>query len=405
MAKKTVTDLQPAGKRVLCRVDFNVPLDEAGRIADDRRIRQAVPTIQSLLDRGGRVVLMSHLGRPKGKPDPKQSLAPVALRLGELLGFPVPLAADCVGPAAREAVDRVEPGRAVLLENLRFHAEEEDYGKTPGYGDAFAAEIAALGDLYVNDAFGTAHRAHASVVGVPSRLPAGSRALGLLFGRELHFLGRASAEPSHPYTLVLGGAKVSDKIGVIENLVKTADVILVGGAMAYTFMAARGEAVGASRVEADRLEDARRLLALCEERLCTLLLPLDHVVAERFDKSAAPRTVNGAIPDGLLGLDIGPETVALFGEIISESKLIVWNGPMGVFEWDAFAAGSRAVASSMAEAASAGGTAVVGGGDTAAAVERFGLADKMSWVSTGGGASLEYLEGKPFPALSQIDEK
>jgi 3-phosphoglycerate kinase len=404
MAKKTVTDLQPAGKRVLTRVDFNVPLDDHGHITDDRRIRQALPTLKAILAGGGKLIIMSHLGRPGGKPDSKQSLAPCAVRLGELLGKPVKLAPDCVGPAAKAAVDALAPGNAVVLENLRFHKAEEDYHKKdPAFGDAFAAELASLGDLYVNDAFGTAHRAHASVVGVPSRLPAGTRALGLLFQKELHYLGQAVSDPRHPFVAVLGGAKVSDKIQVIENLSRNVDVILVGGAMAYTFLAARGEPVGASRVEKDQLDTALRLMGICEERQCTLLLPIDHRVASAF-AADAPSRIEVRIPEGQMGLDIGPNTAELYREIIIESKLVVWNGPMGVFEWDAFAAGTRAVAEAMAKT-SVGGTGIVGGGDTAAAVEKFGLADKMSWVSTGGGASLEFLEGRPFPALAEIDER
>jgi 3-phosphoglycerate kinase len=405
MAKKTVTDLQPAGKRVLTRVDFNVPIDEgAGAITDDRRIRQALPTIRAILDGGGTAILMSHLGRPKGKPDPRQSLAPCAVRLSELLGRPVKLAPDCTGPAAKASVDALKPGDCLLLENLRFHREEEDYHKTDGVGDAFAAELAGFADLYVNDAFGTAHRAHASVVGVPARLPAGARALGLLFEKELRYLGGLVAAPQHPFTAVLGGAKVSDKIKVIENLSRNVDVILVGGAMAYTFMSARGEGVGASRVEREELETARGLMRLCEERQCTLLLPIDHLTGERFAADAAPQ-VGSAIAAGRMGLDIGPQTALLYREIIIESKTVLWNGPMGVSEWEAFSAGTRTVAEAMARNAAGGGTAVVGGGDSAAAVEKLGLADRMSWVSTGGGATLEFLEGRPFPALEHIDDE
>jgi phosphoglycerate kinase len=339
---------------------------------------------------------------------------------------------DCIGPTVQAAVRSLAAGEVLLLQNLRYHKGEE------ADDPAFAAEIAGLGELYVNDAFGTAHRKHASVYGVPARMPAGSRALGFLFERELQFLGRAVGSPAHPFVAVLGGAKVSDKIGVVENLSLNCDVILVGGAMAYTFLAARGDQVGDSRVEREikkkdkktgqtvvqnGVEIAGRLMKLCEERQCTLLLPPDHRVGDaaaakaRFQAQDAnvptaelppippPRTVMGAIPAGSCGLDIGPETELLYREIVVEAKMVVWNGPMGVFEWEPYSAGSRTVADACAKNAAQGGLAIVGGGDSAAAVEKFGKAARMSWVSTGGGASLEFLEGRPFPALEVIDEK
>jgi len=404
MSKKTVTDIDPNGKRVLVRVDFNVPLDDAGRITDDRRIRQTLPTLVDLVSRGAKVVLMSHMGRPDGKVDPKFTLAPAAARLSELLGKPVPQAPDCVGPEVRALVDALAPGDVLLLENLRFHREEEHYSATDAESGKFADALSALGDAYVNDAFGAAHRAHASMVGVPSRIAVGSRALGLLFEKELHFLGQAVGKPSHPYVAVLGGAKVSDKIKVIENLSLNVDVILVGGAMAYTFMAARGDPVGTSRVETAMLDKARELMKLCEDRQCTLLLPVDHRLGDRFAADAEVSTSMGIIPDGRMGLDIGPETEQLYREIILEAKMRVWNGPMGVFEWDRFASGTKAVAEAMAKAA-AGGLSIVGGGDTAAAADKFQVAGTVSWVSTGGGATLEFLEGKNFPALEFIDDK
>jgi 3-phosphoglycerate kinase len=392
-AKKTVAQMDVKGKRVLVRVDFNVPL-EGERVTDDRRIRSALPTIKSIVDRGGKAILMSHLGRPKSGPEKKFSLKPAAEKLSELLGKPVKLAADSVGPAAEAAVAGMKEGDVVLLENTRFHKEEEK-------NDAgFAGQLASLGDLYVNDAFGTAHREHASTYGVPEKLGAGKRGMGFLIEKELKFLGDAVEKPARPFVAILGGAKVSDKIAVIENLLSKADTILIGGAMAYTFFLAQGKKVGNSLSEKDKVELAKSLI---EKAGSKLVLPVDTVISDKMTDDAQTRVVEGDIPEGMEGFDIGPKTAKLFAEKISAAKTVVWNGPMGVFEKKPFVNGTKVVAEALAAATAKGAVTIIGGGDSAAAIEEFGLADKVSHVSTGGGASLEFMEGKGFACLDILD--
>jgi 3-phosphoglycerate kinase len=395
--KLGVNDLDVKGRRALMRVDFNVPQDDAGRITDDNRIRAALPSIQAVLKNGGSLILMSHLGRPKGKPDPKFSLAPCAARLSELLKKPVRLLPDCIGRAVAKACAALKPGEVVLLENLRFHAEEQA-------GDAaFAKQIAALGDLYVNDAFGTCHRPDASMVAVPHAM--GRAAAGFLVEKEIEFLSRPLESPEHPYWAILGGAKVSDKITVIQKLLNNVDSLLIGGAMAYAFLKAGGKNVGKSKLEktegVDPVVVARQVLDCAARKSIPILLPVDHVAVREFREDATAITVQDEIPDGLMGVDIGPETINLYRQKIAGAKMVVWNGPMGVFEMDAFAAGTRAIAEALAQSEA---ITIVGGGDTAAAVEKFGLAEKMSHVSTGGGASLEFLEGKELPGIAVLTD-
>ena len=381
------TDLAVDGQRVFLRADLNAPLAD-GAVADDLRLEAALPTLTSLLDRGARVVLASHLGRPGGEPDARYSLRPVGARLAELLGRPVPVAADVVGPDARERVEGLGDGEVVLLENLRFDPGEK------ANDDDFADALASLCDLYVGDAFGAAHRAHASVAGVPARRPA---AIGELMRREVEVLGGLLDDPPRPYVAVLGGAKVSDKLVVLRSLLERVDAIAVGGAMCFTFLAAEGHDIGASRVEEDRVEEVGELVAAARERGVDVLLPSDVVVAAEFAEDAEPSTVAVAdIPAGTMGLDVGPDTVAAYAGAIGRAGAVFWNGPMGVFEWESFAAGTRGVAEAMA---ATGAFTVVGGGDSAAAIRRFGLADDVSHVSTGGGASLELLEGKELPGV------
>ena len=396
MAKKTVADIDVTGQRVFMRVDFNVPLDPQGNITDDRRIRLALPSIKSVLDRRGKLILASHLGRPKGKPDPKFSLAPAAKRLGELLNMPVALADDCIGPAVVQAVARLQPGQCLLLENLRFHE-----GETKNDPD-FAGRLADLADLYVNDAFGTAHRQHASMYGVPEKLGPGRRVCGFLIQKELEYLGQALTDPVRPFLAILGGVKVSDKIPVIENLIKKVDTIVVGGAMSYTFLKAQGKQVGNSKLEQDMLSQAAKLLSAAQQAGCELILPTDHVVAKELRAGVDTQVQGPAIDPGWLGLDIGPETARDYAARSSASRTIVWNGPMGVFEIPPFDAGTRIVAQAIADTDC---TSIIGGGDSAAAVQALGLEDKMSHISTGGGASLEFLAGKPFAAIEILDDK
>jgi len=390
-----VDELQLGNKRVFIRVDFNVPLTEGGQVSDDTRVRSALPTIELALKAGAKVILASHLGRPKGV-DPKLSLEPVASRLSELLSNEqeVILADDCVGDGVKKLVRDLQPGQVLMLENLRFHKEEE------ANDEAFSRELASHADVYVNDAFGAAHRAHASTVGMVRYVP--EKAGGLLLRKELQYLGKLIKSPEKPYVSVLGGAKVSDKIKVIDNLLPKLDALLIGGAMAYTFLKAKGVEVGRSRVESDKLTLAARALDASERLGISLLLPVDHVVARQPAPESESRIVNdAAIPKEMIGLDIGPKTRALFAAHIGSAKTVFWNGPMGMFEAEKFAEGTRAIARAMA--ANRNATTVVGGGDSAAAVEQMGFADKLSHISTGGGASLEFLEGRPLPGVVALE--
>jgi phosphoglycerate kinase len=391
---RKLEDLDVCGRRVLVRVDFNVPLD-GDRVTDDTRIRAALPTLELLLDRGARVVLASHLGRPKGARRPELSLAPVGRCLTQLLGREVPLAPDCIGAETKAAVGRLQDGEALLLENLRFHAGETENDRR------FAQSLADLAEIYVNDAFGTAHRAHASTVGVAEWIAV--RAPGYLIEKELRFLGRLLTDPARPFLVILGGAKVSGKITVIENLLPLCDALLVGGAMMFTFWRAEGTAIGASRVEEDHLATARRLLAQAEQGGTRLLLPTDTVVTRELDGEGSVRTTaRDGIADGEIGVDIGPATRASFAARIGEARTVFWNGPMGIFEREPFAAGTLAIAEAVAAATERGATTVVGGGDSVAAVRRLGVADRLTHVSTGGGASLEFLEGKTLPGIAAL---
>lgn len=399
MAKKSIASVDVAGKRVLVRVDFNVPMS-GSEVTDDRRIRAAVPTIKSIIDRGGRAILMSHLGRPEGTGYVEhESLRHAAAKLESILGRKVAFPSkDCVDDAAAAGVAAMKDGEALMLENLRFHKGEKK-------GDpAFAAKLAAYGDVYVNDAFGTAHRPDASMVAVPLAMGTRPRVVGFLMEKEVKYLSDALRSPAKPFVVVLGGSKVSDKIGVVDNLLAKSSAVIVGGAMAYTFLAALGRKVGSSRVEADKIALAKKIIDDAAKHKCDLHLPVDHVCSTQFLEHAGDiETFRDEIKDGYMGLDIGPETQSLYSRVISGAKTVVWNGPMGVFEWAAFSVGTRQVAGAMARATEAGATTIVGGGDSAAAVEKFGLADKMSHVSTGGGASLEMLEGKPFQSIEILD--
>ncbi len=392
--KKTIEDIDVQNKRVLVRCDFNVPLNEAGEITDDKRIRESLPTIKYLLSKGAKVILCSHMGRPKGEFNMKYSLAPVAKRLSELLGFEVKLAKDVIGPSAKELAASCESGKAVLIENVRFHKEEEKNDP------AFAKELASLAEVYVNDAFGTSHRAHASTAGVADYLPA---VCGYLIQKEIDVMGKALADPKRPFVAILGGAKVSDKIGVIVNLIGKVDTLIIGGAMAYTFAKAQGGKTGISRVEEDKVDLARDILAKAKAAGVKLLLPVDTACAKEFDANAEITVCEeNNIADDLMGLDIGPKTVDLFCEAIKNAGTVVWNGPMGVFEFPRFAVGTKAVAKAVAESDA---ISIIGGGDSAAAVEQLGYADKMTHISTGGGASLEFLEGKELPGIMALNDK
>jgi len=394
VAKMSVKDLKNIkGKRVLVRVDFNVPLSKDGKtVEDDTRIKASLPTIKLLVDAGARVLLASHLGRPKGR-DPKQSLAPCAARLGELMGKKVVMAPDCVGPETEKLAKALKDGEILMLENVRFHAEEEKNDP------AFSKQLAALAEIYVNDAFGSAHRAHSSTEGVTKFLR--PSVAGLLLQKEIESFDKVLGSPARPFVAVLGGAKVSDKIGVIENLLGKVDALLVGGAMAYTFLKARGEPVGKSKTEDDKLELARSLLEKAKARKVRLVLPVDHVVADDFKAEAKTQTVE-KIPDGWMALDIGPKTVTAFADEIKKAKTVVWNGPLGVFEMASFAKGTLEIAKAIA---ASGAVSVVGGGDSVSAVNQSGLAAKFTHISTGGGASLELLEGKVLPGIAALTDK
>ncbi|MGK7940211.1 MAG: phosphoglycerate kinase [Crocosphaera sp.] len=399
MSKKTVANLATAdldGKRVLVRVDFNVPFDN-GTITDDTRIRAALPTIKELISNGAKVILCSHMGRPKGKVVDSMSLKPVAARLGELLGQSVTMCDDCVGDSVTAAIAGLENGQVALLENLRFHAEEEKNDPE------FAKQLAANADLYVNDAFGTAHRAHASTEGVTHYLS--PSVAGYLIEKELQYLQAAIENPQRPLAAIIGGSKVSSKIGVIETLLDKCDKLLIGGGMIFTFYKARGLSVGKSLVEEDKLELAKSLEAKAKEKGVELLLPTDVVLADNFAKDANAKVASiESIEDGWMGLDIGPDSVEVFKNALGDCKAVIWNGPMGVFEFEKFAVGTEAIANTLAGLTGTGTTTIIGGGDSVAAVEKVGVAEKMSHISTGGGASLELLEGKTLPGIAALDE-
>jgi phosphoglycerate kinase len=392
--KMTVRDLELKGKRVFCRVDFNVPLNAEGEIDDDTRIVAALPTLRYILEQGGRLILASHLGRPKGAPEARYSLAPVAPHLQKLLGRPVLMAPDCIGPEVEKMVRTLGDGEVLLLENVRFHA-----GETKNDPD-FSRQLASLAEIYVNDAFGTAHRAHSSTEGVARLLtPA---VAGFLMEKEIHYLGQALAAPRHPFVAVLGGAKVTDKIPVIENLLDKVDILLIGGGMAYTFLKAQGFTIGNSLVEENRLALAHELFDKAKSAGVQLILPEDHVIASEFKADAPHKVCNDIdIPEGWMGLDIGPRTAERYGRILGEAATVVWNGPMGVFEFDAFATGTLAIARALAES---GALSIIGGGDSVSAVNKSGLEDRMTHISTGGGASLEFLEGKELPGILALSD-
>ncbi|NOX96481.1 MAG: phosphoglycerate kinase [Nitrospirae bacterium] len=394
MKKKTIRDVDLEGKRVLMRVDFNVPLDGAGNITDDTRIRAALPTIDYALQAGARLVLMSHLGRPKGEVVESMRLTPVARRLSELLGQEVKKVDDCIGTNVKEKVEALKVGEVLLLENLRFHPEEEKND------EKFAQELAGLGEVFINDAFGTAHRAHASTEGVARLLPA---AAGLLMEKEIEYLGKALENPAKPFITILGGAKVSDKIGVIENLMDKVDSFIIGGGMAYTFLKAKGKDVGDSLVEEDKVELAGDLLRRAEEKGALFLLPFDHIIADGFSEEAAVKVTEGEeIPDGWKGMDIGEKTREEFSRVLRGAKTVLWNGPLGVFEMAPFAKGTETIARLLAGMEA---TTIIGGGDTVAAIANLGLSENFTHISTGGGASLEFLEGKVLPGLAALNDK
>jgi len=412
MAKKTVADINVKGKRVLMRCDFNVPLDEECNITSDDRIVKALPTIKKILDGGGTLILMSHLGRPAGERNEKMSLSPVAKRLSELLGKKVVFAMDCIGAETKAKAMALKSGDCMLLENLRFHKEETIKDKAAKEDaqlrkakDNFAKQLADLADIYVDDAFGTAHRDNASMYTVPLMMAGKPRVIGFLIEKELKFLGETVSNPERPFVAILGGAKVSDKIGVIENLIDKVDCILIGGAMAYTFFKAQGRTIGKSLCEDDFLDKATELLEQAKEAGCEIVLPVDTVVAQEFKAGAKNKIVTGDIEADWEGLDIGPKTRKLFAGKLAGAKTIVWNGPMGVFEMPPFDEGTKAVALAVAKATDKGARSIIGGGDSASAVTGLGLEDKISHISTGGGASLEFLEGKKFLCIEILDEK
>ena len=398
MNKLTIQDLDLRGKRVFIRVDFNVPLKD-GAVTDDTRIRETLPTLKLAIEKGGRLVLASHLGRPKGGPDAKYSLKPAAKKLEELLGKPVAFASDCVGPDAEARSKALQDGDVLVLENVRFHPEEEKND------EVFSKQLAALCDgVFVCDAFGSAHRAHASVVGITKFVK--QAAAGLLMEKEIAYIGKAISNPTRPFVAILGGAKVSDKIEVVENLMKIADAMLIGGGMAYTFLKAQGLSIGKSLVEQDKIDLAKKIMAHAKQKNFKLRLPVDHVVAPEF-KADAPSTIvdAGTTPDGQMGLDIGPKTIEMYKAEIAKAKTIVWNGPMGVFEMPAFAKGTLEIAKAVAAATTAGATSIAGGGDSVAAVHQSGVAKQISHISTGGGASLEYLGGRKLPGVEALTNK
>jgi len=401
--KLSIAELKLAGKRVLIRVDFNVPMKD-GKVTNTNRIDAALPTIKYALDQGGSVVLMSHLGRPDGKPNPEYTMAPVAKVLEQKLGVPVRFLSDCVGPEVERACSDLKPGSVVLLENLRYHLEEEGKGATKDAIAAFRASLTKLGDVYINDAFGTAHRAHASMVGV--QLP--QRAAGFLMQKELEYFGKALESPERPFLGILGGAKVKDKIQLIENMLDKVDTMIIGGGMAYTFKKVMNNmAIGGSLFDADGAKIVDKLLAKAKDRGVALHFPVDYVTADAFAETANVGSATDAtgIKDGWQGLDCGPESRKLFADVITKSKTIIWNGPVGVFEMEKFSAGTRAVAAAVAQATANGATTIIGGGDTATAAEVYGIEEKVSHVSTGGGASLELLEGKELPGVTALSDK
>ncbi len=392
--KKTIEDINPAGKRVLVRCDFNVPQDENGNITSDKRIVAALPTVKYLMDKGARVILCSHLGRPKGEVNPKYTLSPVAKRLSELLGCEVKMADDVVGASAKSLAAGLKDGEVMLLENVRYHKEEEKNEA------GFAKELASLAELYVNDAFGAAHRAHASTAGVADYLPA---VCGYLIGKEISIMGDALNNPKRPLVAILGGAKVSDKLGVINNLLEKVDTLIIGGGMAYTFAKAKGGKIGASLCEDDKLDYARDMIEKAKKLGVNLLLPTDTVAAAEFKADAEAKTVpTSDIPDTWLGVDIGEETVKAYCDAVKSAGTVIWNGPMGVFEFDRFAVGTKSLAAAIAES---GAVSIIGGGDSASAVKKLGFEKKMTHISTGGGASLEFLEGKTLPGIACLEDK
>ena len=393
--KKSIEDLDVAGKRVLVRCDFNVPQDENGNITDDRRIRGALPTIQYLMEHDARVILCSHLGRPKGEVNPKYSLKPVARRLEELLNVEVKMAEDVVGESAKKLAENLQDREVMLLENVRYDSREEKNDPE------LSKELASLAELYVNDAFGTAHRAHSSTAGVADYLPS---AVGYLIKKEIDIMGKALENPERPFVAIMGGKKVSDKISVIENLLDKVDSLIIGGGMAYTFFKAQGKEIGKSIVEEDKIDLAKELLQKAEEKGVKLILPVDNVVVQEFSNDAPSKVVSSdEIPADYMGVDVGPATIELYKEVLKDAKTVVWNGPVGVFEFDNFAVGTNKVAEILASLENA--TTIIGGGDSSAAVEKGGFADKMTHISTGGGASLEFLEGKVLPGIDCISEK
>ena len=398
MPKLTIDDIQIKGKRVLMRVDFNVPLDENGTITDDLRIRSSLPSIRKVIDSGGKLILMSHLGRPKGKVNPKMKMTPVGLRLSEYLKKEIKLAPDCIGEETFSMAMELKEGEILLLENLRFHPEEEKNDSE------FSKKLASLGEIYINDAFGTAHRAHASTEGVTHHLPV--CAAGYLMMKEMEYLGRLIENPQRPFTAVLGGAKVAGKIEIIEQLLDKVDAVLIGGGMSFTFLKAEGYEIGVSLCEEDKLDLARDTLRKARDKGIDIILPKDVVLAAEIDPDATVTIVPAdKIEPGLKGLDIGPETTALFVDRINESRTVLWNGPMGVFEVDAFAEGTKVIAKALGEATAKGALTVVGGGDSAAAINKYGLSEKVSHVSTGGGASLEFLGGITLPGIAALTDK